>query len=111
MEGRASSGRAAHGKEDPHTLPCDRPCGRTRVPSVRQLPTDHDYTASTREYQADQPSQKLPRSLPALLAEFEQNDSVSGGRFAGGAVLHGSRESFAGRKGGKEENGENEMNS
>ena len=27
--------------------------------SPRQLPTDHDYAASTREYQGDQPSQKL----------------------------------------------------
>jgi hypothetical protein len=72
MEGGASSGRAAHGKEDPHTLLCDRPCGRTRVPSVRQLPTDHDYAASTREYQADQPSQKLPRSLPALPPKGKQ---------------------------------------
>jgi hypothetical protein len=31
----------------------------TRVPSPRQLPTDHDYAVSTREYQSDQPSQKL----------------------------------------------------
>jgi len=33
--------------------------GQTRVPSPRQLPTDHDYAVSTREYQSDQPSQKL----------------------------------------------------
>ena len=45
MEGRASSGRAAHGKENPHQLLCDRPYGQTRVSSVRQLPTDHDYAA------------------------------------------------------------------
>ena len=45
MEGRAGSGRAAHGKEDPHALLCARPYGRTRVSSVRQLPTDHDYAA------------------------------------------------------------------
>jgi hypothetical protein len=31
----------------------------TRVFSARQLPTDHDYAVSTREYQSDQPSQKL----------------------------------------------------
>jgi hypothetical protein len=31
----------------------------TRAPSPRQLPTDHDYAVSTREYQSDQPSQKL----------------------------------------------------
>jgi hypothetical protein len=33
--------------------------GPTRVFSLRQLPTDHDYAVSTREYQSDQPSQKL----------------------------------------------------
>jgi hypothetical protein len=33
---------------------------------MRQLPTDHDYAALTREYQDDQPSKKLSRSLPAL---------------------------------------------
>jgi len=72
MEGRASSGRAAHGKEDPHKFLCGRPYSQTRVPSVRQLPTDHDYAASTREYQADQPSQKLPRSLLALPSKRKQ---------------------------------------
>jgi len=30
---------------------------RTRADSPRQLPTDHDYAVSTREYQGDQPSQ------------------------------------------------------
>jgi hypothetical protein len=30
-----------------------------RVVSPRQLPTDHDYAVSTREYQSDQPSQQL----------------------------------------------------
>ena len=29
---------------------------QTRVSSPRQLPTDHDYAVSTREYQSDQPS-------------------------------------------------------
>ena len=58
MEGRAGSGRAAHGKEDPHEPLCDRPYGRTRVLSLRQLPTDHDYATLTREYQNDQPSKK-----------------------------------------------------
>ncbi len=52
---------------------------------------------------------RAPRFFHAL-AEFEQNDFVSGRRLAGGAVLHGSSESFAGREGGEEENGENEMN-
>ncbi len=40
--------------------------GPTRVSSPRQLPTDHDYAASTREYQSDQPSQKLLDRLLAL---------------------------------------------
>jgi hypothetical protein len=45
MEGRAGSGRAAHGKENPQGKLCGRPCGRTRDTSLRQLPTDHDYAA------------------------------------------------------------------
>ena len=44
-----------------------RPAFRqTRASSPRQLPTDHDYAASTREYQSDQPSQKLLDRRPAL---------------------------------------------
>ena len=39
---------------------------QTRVLSPRQLPTDHDYAVSTREYQSDQPSQKLLDRLLAL---------------------------------------------
>ena len=53
---------------------------------------------------------RVPRFFHPL-AESEQNDFVTGGRFAGGAVLHRARERFAGRKGGEEENGENKMNS
>jgi hypothetical protein len=45
---------------------CGRSSDRTRADSPRQLPTDHDYAVSTREYQSDQPSQKLPRPQPAL---------------------------------------------
>jgi hypothetical protein len=45
MEGMAGSGRAAHGTENPHSALCDRPYGRTRISSLRQLPTDHDYAA------------------------------------------------------------------
>ena len=41
---------------------CDR-LNRTRDNSQRQLPTDHDYAVSTREYQTDQSSLK-----PALTA-------------------------------------------
>jgi hypothetical protein len=32
---------------------------QTRVSSPRQLPTDHDYAVSTREYQSDQPYQEF----------------------------------------------------
>ena len=39
---------------------------QTRAPSPRQLPTDHDYAVSTREYQSDQPSH-LPLVLSAAL--------------------------------------------
>jgi len=39
---------------------------QTRAPSPRQLPTDHDYAVSTREYQSDQPSQKILDRLLAL---------------------------------------------
>src|SRR5690349_5009953 len=42
-----------------------RPCARTRVPSPRQLPTDHDCAVPTRGYQSDQPSHLL---LPATRA-------------------------------------------
>ena len=33
----------------------------TRASSARQLPTDHDYAVSTREYQSDQSSRLLLR--------------------------------------------------
>jgi hypothetical protein len=45
---------------------------QTRDLSPRQLPTDHDYAASTREYQSDQPSQKL---LDRPLALSSPNNS------------------------------------
>jgi hypothetical protein len=45
----------------------------TRVPSQRQLPTDHDCAVSTRGYQSDQPSH-LPLVLsPAQLLSFVQS--------------------------------------
>ena len=47
---------------------CGRSSDRTRVDSPRQLPTDHDYAVSTREYQSDQPSQNyLGHNLRCLL--------------------------------------------
>ena len=80
MEGRAGSGRAAHGKEDPHESLCDRPYGRTRVPSLRQLPTDHDYATLTREYQADQPSKKHLDRYPLYLQKaklMKRNSNIN----------------------------------
>jgi hypothetical protein len=54
---------------------CDRLC-RTRVVSQRQLPTDHDYAVSTREYQLDQ-SSPLPASAAAdpVLERQQQKQS------------------------------------
>src|ERR1019366_5669600 len=56
FEGRASSSRSKHVGESSAHL-CDR-LSRTRDTSQRQLPTDHDYAVSTREYQTDQSSLK-----------------------------------------------------
>jgi hypothetical protein len=50
FEDRASSSQGKHEGES-SALICDRLC-RTRDASQRQLPTDHDYAVSTREYQA-----------------------------------------------------------
>src|SRR5712691_12108006 len=56
FEHRASSSRSMHVGESSRDL-CDR-LSRTRDTSQRQLPTDHDYATSTREYQTDQSSLK-----------------------------------------------------
>jgi len=53
-EHRASSRLGKHEGESSLAL-CDR-LDRTRANSQRQLPTDHDYAVSTREYQTDQSS-------------------------------------------------------
>ena len=66
------SGRGVHGKENPRKVLCGRSSDRTHVASPRQLPTDHDYAASTREYQSDQPSRKLPRPRLALPPKSEK---------------------------------------
>ncbi len=53
----------------------------TRAFSPRQLPRDHDYPVSTREYQSDQPSQKLldqPLALP--LSGYPGRRSANTGR-------------------------------
>src|ERR1700732_865953 len=62
FEHRASSSRSMHVGESSRDL-CDR-LSRTRDTSQRQLPTDHDYAVSTREYQTDQSSLK-PASTAA----------------------------------------------
>ncbi len=67
---RSSAGdrTSARGKENPPTFYAVRSSSPTRVPSPRQLPTDHDCAVSTRGYQSDQPSH-LPLVLsPALLS-------------------------------------------
>src|SRR5271154_1569419 len=56
FEHRAGSSRSKHEGEPSFAL-CDR-LDRTRDNSQRQLPTDHDYAAPTREYQTDQSSLK-----------------------------------------------------
>jgi hypothetical protein len=56
FEGSASSSRSKLEGESSVIL-CDRH-SRTRAFSQRQLPTDHDYATSTREYQTDQSSLK-----------------------------------------------------
>jgi len=56
FEGSASRSRGKLEGESSVNL-CDRH-SRTRAFSQRQLPTDHDYATSTREYQTDQSSLK-----------------------------------------------------
>ena len=56
---------------------------QTRDPSPRQLPTDHDYAVSTREYQSDQPSQKLLDRLLALSSPnpvYDRHRKATGNR-------------------------------
>src|SRR5271155_4076013 len=57
-----SCSRSKHERETSQDV-CDR-LGLTRADSQRQLPTDHDYAVSTREYQLDQ-SSPLPASAAA----------------------------------------------
>ena len=51
-----------------------RSADRTRASSPRQLPMDHDYAVSIREYQGDQPSRELPRPRPALPPKREKEE-------------------------------------
>jgi hypothetical protein len=62
LEDKVSRSRSKH-EGEPSADICDRLC-RTRVSSQRQLPTDHDYAVSTREYQLDQ-SSPLPATAAA----------------------------------------------
>jgi hypothetical protein len=68
LEGRASSSRSKLEGES-SVNHCDR-LSRTRALSQRQLPTDHDYATSTREYQTDQSS---PKTAPTAAGPAFEN--------------------------------------
>ncbi len=68
-------------KENPRFALCDR-LSRTRDNSQRQLPTDQDYAVSTREYQTDQSSLKLPRLLLALSSKTANKTTPTNPRIA-----------------------------
>ncbi len=68
-------------KENPRFALCDR-LSRTRDNSQRQLPTDQDYAVSTREYQTDQSSLKLPRLLLALSSKTANKTTPTDPRIA-----------------------------
>src|ERR1017187_9562511 len=71
IEHRASSSRSKHEGESSFGL-CDR-LSRTRDNSQRQLPTDHDYAVSTREYQTDQSSLKTaPTAARSVFGKGKQ---------------------------------------
>ena len=70
FEHRASSSRSTHEGESSTGL-CDR-LSRTRDFSQRQLPTDHDYAVSTREYQTDQSSLKSAPAAAGPVLERRQ---------------------------------------
>ena len=57
------SGRGVHGKENPRKVLCGRS-------------SDHNYAVSTREYQSDQLSRKLPRPRLALPAKSERRKQL-----------------------------------
>jgi hypothetical protein len=60
------SGRGVHGKENPRKFYAVGLRTEPALIVLGQLPTDHDYAVSTREYQSDQPSRNLPRPRLAL---------------------------------------------
>jgi len=63
LEDKVSRSRSKH-EGEPSAGSLRQAIGRTRASSQRQLPTDHDYAVSTREYQLDQ-SSPLPASAAA----------------------------------------------
>ena len=68
LEHRAGGSPGKH-EGEPSLGLCDR-LNRTRDNSRRQLPTDHDYAVSTREYQTDQSSLKTaPTAARSVLRE------------------------------------------
>jgi hypothetical protein len=72
FEHRAGSSQDKHEGESSLGL-CDR-LDRTRDNSQRQLPTDHDYAAPTREYQTDQSSLKTaPAAARSVLEKSKDN--------------------------------------
>jgi hypothetical protein len=71
IEYSASSSRSKHEGESSFGL-CDR-LSRTRDNSQRQLPTDQDYAASTREYQTDQSSLKTAPTAARSVLEKRRN--------------------------------------
>ena len=71
FQDRVSRSRGKHEGESSAEV-CDRLC-RTRVVSQRQLPTDHDYAVSTREYQTDQSSLKsAPAAARSVLGKKQK---------------------------------------
>jgi hypothetical protein len=80
FENRASRSQGKHEGESSATL-CDR-LSRTRDTSQRQLPTDHDYAVSTREYQTDQSSLKPAQAAAGLVLEPKQKQRQKPHRYA-----------------------------
>ena len=81
LEHSASSSRGKHEGEPSFGL-CDR-LSRTRDNSQRQLPTDHDYAVSTREYQTDQSSLKsAPAAARSVLGKQQKQRQEQTRRFA-----------------------------
>src|ERR1700743_2986255 len=81
FEHRASSSRGKHEGESSFAL-CDR-LDRTRDNSQRQLPTDHDYAVSTREYQTDQSSLKSAQAAARSVLRKRATNNEDNKRSAG----------------------------